>query len=291
LKQFFARASVFDCACWCAASQSLPPCEEFPESEFDMRVRVLSVIALLTLVWPASAQAGTILIDTFFQGYGAGVFVAGHAESFEIGSVQMSGGVGLGSSLDAPAAFEAYCVDFFTTVYSSGDHPDLPDPPGAKYDATVGSMVDWVDGGGLTANGSGARAAALYEKWVPTFDTDATSDLGRRQRAALQMAIWNALYDDDLTVLKTATTGGSVYFTEDNHNLTELADMYLASLLVNASGDASWLQLSFTNPDTQKLTDVQDFMGPKSVPEPGSLLLLGTGLAALTAFRRKSLRG
>jgi len=99
----------------------------------------------------------------------------------------MSSGSGLGDPLDAPNTFEAYCVDFNTSVFG----PTLPDPPGV-YDATRGDMSSWVDGSGLTSNGSGQRAAWLYNEFATTFDPDATSDLGMRQRTVLQMAIWAA---------------------------------------------------------------------------------------------------
>jgi len=149
-------------------------------------------------------------------------------------------------------------------------------------------MSSWVDGSGLTSNGSGQRAAWLYNEFATTFDPDATSDLGKRQRTALQMAIWNGLYDSDFTVANNGLAGNSVYFSIDNHTLTALADSYLAALLTAGplvgSSDAAWLQLS------KGATDAQDFIGPTGVPEPSAGLLLGMGMAALAAFRsRKSL--
>jgi len=179
--------------------------------------------------------------------------------------------------------FEAYCVDFDTSVFG----PTLPDPPGT-YDATRGDMSAWVDGSGLPSSGSGQRAAWLYNEFATTFDPDATSDLGKRQRSALQMAIWNGLYDSDFTVADNGLASNTVYFIEDNHALTALADTYLAALLAAGplvgSSDAAWLKLSANG------VDAQDFIGPTSVPEPASVLLLGAGMAALAAFRsRKSL--
>jgi hypothetical protein len=251
-------------------------------------VRISSFVAMLAVVAPSTARAGTISIDTFFQGYGAGLAVAGHTAAFEIGSVVMSEGVGLGAPLDAPNTFEAYCVDFNTDVFG----PTLPDPPGI-YDATRGDMSSWVDGGGLAGTGSGERAAWLYNEFATTFDV-ATSDLGKRQRSALQMAIWNGLYDSDFTVANDHAAGNTVYFTIDNRNLTVLADSYLLALqLAGASvggSDAAWLQLSSGG------IDAQDFIGPignaTPVPEPSAGLLLGMGVMSLAAFRsRKTLFG
>jgi hypothetical protein len=250
-----------------------------------MRIRTLSTLALVALVWPADAQAGTISLDTFFQGYGAQFVVANQAPiSFVIGSVVMSGGTGLGPGLNSPATFEAYCADFLTDIFG----PTLPNPPGI-YTANVALMSTWTDPSGLTANpNGGARAAWVYNTWATTVDPDATSDLGMRQRSALQMAIWNALYDIDTTVDNTLGQGGTTYFTEDNRNLTVLADAYLVGLLANPAANASWLQLS-VGP-----TDAQDFIGPQTtpvaVPEPSPALLLGMGIMVFAAYRsRKSL--
>jgi PEP-CTERM motif-containing protein len=97
------------------------------------------------------------------------------------------------------------------------------------------------------------------------------------------MAIWNALYDDDITVDNTGGLGGSTYFTDDPRGLTILADAYLAGLATSPTADASWLRLSFG------ATDAQDFIGPlpATVPEPGAGLLVGMGIIALAAFRSR----
>jgi hypothetical protein len=114
------------------------------------------------------------------------------------------------------------------------------------------------------------------------------------------MAIWEVLYDTDLSV---SLTTGRFYVDVDDPaqrytNIANIADGYLQDMLAHpldvAASDATWLQLTFTDQTTGQTSNVQDFIGPgtstNAVPEPGSLLLLVTGIAALTAFRRKAVR-
>jgi len=255
------------------------------------------MIGALAMAFPSAARAGTITISsTDFQGYGGKFFVAGvDSPPFVIGSVVMTDASGLGG-LDALQSFESFCVDFGTGI-------DLP----GVYNATVDNMTAWQDGSRLEADGSAARAAWLYQEFaprlspIPEFPGD--QEAGLIQRAALQMAIWNALYDSDFTVSANDDVNNRTYFTSvgDHPDVLRFANEYLQGTpevrglqqatqdeLAAAALNTSFLQLR----SLDNTTDVQDFIGPAhSVPEPGSLLLLGTGLAALTAFRRKALRG
>jgi hypothetical protein len=259
-------------------------------------VRTAVMIGALAMAFPSVARAATITLSTDFQGSAETFVVAGQLGGFLIGSALASQTTGL-DDLDTLTPFEVFCVDFHTDI-------TLP----ATFDAVRDSMGNWADPAGLTATGSGERAAWLYQHILPTLDLvpeeQGLIEPSLQQRAALQIAIWNALYDSDFTVANNGATGNRTYLTSQvttgtdgliHSEVLRLANVYLGQLqtaspdaLTAALSETSWLQLTSQDDDTR----VQDVIGPaKSVPEPGSLLLLGTGLAALTAFRRKSLRG
>ena len=260
------------------------------------------MVAVLAVVFPSPARAGTISIDTAFRGYGATFVVAGQGpESFVIGSLKVSQASELGT-LDDLESFEAFCVDFSSSI--------LDAPPPAVYNADLDTMTAWQDGHTpepLEANGSGQRAAWLYNEYVPqlaALPEDPTLDsLGRLQRAALQMAIWNALYDDDFTVTQNSQANNHTYMVDNplstvDNDVMLLANQYLqgiagigglehAGASVDAA-DAAWLKLRYLDG-----TDAQDLIGPvaatQPVPEPSAALLLGMGVLSLAAFRSRKM--
>jgi len=262
------------------------------------------------MAFPSAARAGTITLDTNFVGLQVHYeFQNVLAEPQFFGSVTMRDGTGLNPTLDG-IQFQAYCADILTDVLDTtgGLQPGVGEPYAAEADL----MSAWKDPNNLYSPTDGnLRAAYLYDRYADPSSPDAFAAGDLEGRSALQLAIWNVLYDDDFTV---ATTSGGAFHVSllkyDPLNpgqvipivdlaqiasyeaIASRADGFLSTVDglshdALAGYDAAWLKLAVPGEGTP----AQDFIGPATtVPEPGSLLLLGTGLAALTAFRRNSLR-
>jgi hypothetical protein len=205
----------------------------------------------------STANAGPISINVGnFTGGTAVLHAAGTlADGLNVvtGAVLLTGDLG---------TFESYCVDL--------QHYDTPGVNGANLDTMdhwnngVTSAIDKVSGG---------EASWLYNKY-------AAGAVGNQvMEAALSLAIWNALYDSDYTVLTGSFWASSVSLA----GAADLADKMLGSLKGVAIASLpydTWIRT--TNYGT---TYSQDFIAP--VPEPMMLLLLGTGMAGAFGFRRR----
>jgi hypothetical protein len=161
------------------------------------------------------------------------------------------------------SAFDAYCVDLGNAVGIPGVYP-----------LTDALMSTW----GLGGNGDdGQEAAFLYNSYSGTVANGA-------QRAGLQLAIWEVLFDGDLWGTSFDLTGGHFTVTSADAAALAFANTIGASL---STADAAWLKLQSAPGSDYP----QDFVGPlKRVPEPASWLLLSSGLAAVAhRFRRRRL--
>jgi hypothetical protein len=229
------------------------------------RIVTTVLMAALWCAVPRTAAAGPLNIDIgSFSGGTAVLHAPGtlaDGVNVYLGAVRITGDLG---------TFESYCVDL--------QHYAVP---GANQ-TTLDSMANWNNGAGVPHASLGGGAAS----WL--YNTYSGIAAGHQERqAALSLAIWNSLYDDDFSV--TAGTGfratslsSAAYATIANDWLAELSQQIDNGATLPYAG---WLR-TIDGANNRS----QDFIAPTPVPEPGTILLMGSGLASLLGLRRRRSR-
>lgn len=251
-----------------------------------MKKAAFAVLLALPLVaMPMPAAASSMLFNGE-SGQGVTIYSPGTLANSALSTIAGAARV----STDAGVSwFDAYCVDLQHYINPNG-----------TFGYTLDSMSNWGSpGSGVTGPGSVIPQAWQQAAWLYTNYSSIAASSGAYYRAALQLSIWEVLFDTgdfDILGLGTSTTGFKATGVSAAAKVAAssmLGSLQLLSPSALVGYNADWFRTD--NPVNNRYY-TQDFMGRGSytppppppaapVPEPESLLLLGPGVLALLGVR------
>lgn len=225
--------------------------------------RQIGAVALLValVTFPSVASASEINFQRV--GHGSAISISGvRSGSFMAGELDWQW---VGTTPDGFAqSFYSYCVDV---------SQNLADPQTVTPRSSDGFTNGVIDGG--------AKAAWLFNTYAADIRANTHTSSANIQAAALQVAIWEAMYDP------SANLGGGNFILNTTGAINTQAQTYLSSLYAGVNG--GYLTGVATILEAISPHAGQDQIVAR-VSEPSTLLLMGVALLALARRSRKTPR-
>lgn len=248
-----------------------------------MKKKLLGLLAVLALLYATSTSASTLTVTDSGWGHSLPWDNVITFNSSSLDSIQVAEFIASGGGFTSPA----YCIDFSTSLSL-----------GSEYEYILSDPLDYNDDYFWKED---YETSGQYAVWLMNqfsiglgFDPSSinSSYTKSQSAAALQLAIWDAIYDFDGTNgtnnFDRGTSGEGIFtFYHNgypNSNLNNLFKYFKDELVSAITND------TYTMPENRQFKVAQLDGGQDIlvvVPEPATMLLFGIGLLGIGALGRK----